>query len=149
MGNNLSQTSQKQKTHIYKETKALNRISDIFWRGSHPLQQNESRLKMAKTHGEHEHWLGPSAPLQHGAGAPHRPDGSRHGLAGRPSPTPCSPGQPARPSGTELQQISSLALQNSSCQAEHPRTNGKVSLQGGTQHTSLQSGRKKDMQETM
>lgn len=83
MWNNLSQTSQKQKTHIYKETKALNSISDIIWRGSHPLQQNESRLKMAKTHSEHEHWLGPSAPLQHGAGAWHRPDGSRHGLAGR------------------------------------------------------------------
>lgn len=85
----------------------------------------------------------------------------RFAAAGRPSVTPAgwvpamagregacweSPAQlPAlRDSQLDIlgQQTSSLVLQNCSCHAAHTLFSRKLSLQGGTQHTSLQPSRK-------
>lgn len=77
-----------------------------------PTPANDSKLTMAKTPMERKHRLGRSATPHQAVRGGTQLDGTRQWLEGgsvlgTPSPTPCSP---SRPSGTQLQEISSLAL---------------------------------------
>lgn len=122
----VTDISKAENTYLQR-TKAFPSILGTFGRASHLLQQNQSALKMAKTHLGHTHCLGRRAVLHRGrwgVGGPElTPAGRILPTVGRRAAScPRSPGEPAGLPGMELQHLSSLALRNSSRRAAHTRS---------------------------